>query len=283
MDVLQRISHKLPTLTKSQRRLAEYLLANWERAAYQSANSLAKQLGMSQSSVIRIAEPLGYDGFPALQKALQEAVQRRISTVSRVDRATLVHGQAGPEHTIAFVMRQDEANIKNTLRHLEPEQIRLINRLITSAKRIYVIGMRSSAALAHFFGFNLNLLLQNVRILTSDYGLIEDLRSVSPDDVVIAISFPRYTRLTIEGARFAKEHGCKLIGITDAPASPLAGMADLLLVAETSSAYFNLSYAAVMALFDVLLTDLAVSFGDKHLREFGGFEKALERFKIFED
>ncbi len=283
MDVLKQISERMSLLTQKQQKVAKYLLENWEKASFESAIVIAGKLGMSQSSVIRTSHALGFDGIPALQSQLRDFMQTHISTVNRMERASRLQSSEGIEGVIGTVMKQSAENIKGTLHALEPGKVEELLALVKGARSIHVLGMRSSAALAQFLGFNLNLLLGNVRVLDSDHGLYEKIRSLTANDVLISISFSRYARLTVEATRIAHERGVRIVGITDSLAAPIAGFCNIDIVAKTSSMHLTNSYVAVMAVFDILLSALLLSDKDKFSKELEKLEEGFLRLRIFEN
>lgn len=283
MDVLKQISEKMVLLTPKQQRVARYILENWEKASYESAIVIAGKLGMSQSSVIRTSNALGFDGVPDLQSRLRDFMQTHISTVNRMERAARLQSSDGLEGVISTVLKQSAENIRSTLHALDVGKVNEILALVKGAQRICVLGMRSSAALAQFLGFNLNLLLGNVTVLDSDHGLYERIRSLTPDDVLISISFSRYARLTVEATRIAHELGVGIIGITDSLAAPIAGLCRVEVVASTTSMHLTNSYVSVMAFYDVLLSALLLSDKEKYSKELENLEEGFRRFGIFEN
>jgi len=283
MDVLKQISEKMNLLTPKQQRVAKYILENWEKASFESAIVIARKLGMSQSSVIRTSNALGFDGVPDLQSQLRDFMQTHISTVNRMERATRLQSSDGIEGVISTVLKQSADNIRGTLQVLEAVKVKELLAAIKGARNIYVLGMRSSAALAEFLGFNLNLLLGNVFVMDSDHGLYEKIRSLTPDDLLISISFSRYARLTVEATRIAYERDVRIIGITDSLAAPIAGYCSIDIIAQTTSMHLTNSYVAVMAVFDILLSALLLSDKDKYLKELENLEEGFSRLHIFEN
>jgi DNA-binding MurR/RpiR family transcriptional regulator len=283
MDILKQIGEHMPHLTAKQQKVAKYILDNWDKVAYQSAIMIAEKLQMSQSSVIRAVNALGFNGVPHMQSELRDFVQTRISTLSRIDRASRTQNKNDIEGLISTILRQSEENLRHTLHSLDPDKLREAVERVKKAKKIYVLGMRSSASLAHFFGFNLNLLLKNVSIIGSDYNLYEKLRTLTDEDVLISFSFSRYTRVALESTRIAKERGCTVIGITDSLSSPLTALSHITFITQTASLHMTNSYTAAMALLDALLSAITLSAKDKYLKELEDLEAGFQRLQIFEN
>lgn len=283
MDVLKQISEKMPLLTAKQQTVAKYILENWEKASFESAITMAKKLNMSQSSVIRTTNALGFEGVPHLQSELRDYIQTHISTVNRMERASRMQKSEGSEGVVGSVIKQSAENIRGTLQGLDVRKVDDFIRAIKKARKIYVLGMRSSASLAQYLGFNLNLLLGNVIVLDSDHGLYEQIRSLTAEDVLVSISFSRYARLTVEATRMAHEHRATVVGITDSMAAPIASLCDIDILARTESMHLSNSYVSVMAVFDVLLSILLLSDKEKYLRELEKLEEGFLRLHIFEN
>jgi DNA-binding MurR/RpiR family transcriptional regulator len=283
MDVLKQISEKMSLLTPKQQKVAKYLLENWEKASFESAIVMARKLGMSQSSVIRTSNALGFEGIPDLQFQLRDFMQAHISTVSRVERASRMQSNDSIEGVISTVLKQSVEDIRGTLQALDADKIKKLLTFIKNARSIYVMGMRSSAALARFLGFNLDVLLGKVFVLDSDHGLYEKIRSLTPDDVLIAISFSRYAHLTVEATRMAHERNVRIIGVTDSFAAPITGLCCVEIVVKASSMHLNNSHAAAMAVFDVLLSALLLSDKDKYIKDLESLEEGFLRLHIFEN
>ena len=280
MDVLKTINEAIPKLSKGQKVVACYILENWQAAAYKSARTLADELGVSQSTILRTADQLGFDGFPALQEALQGVISAKVSILSRLDLAT-EDSQGAVSDEVAKVLRLHEANLQQTFRQIDAEMLYRVAALLRKAGRVAVLGMRSSAAVAHCLGFNLSFVRGNVQIFNSDYMLIEYIASLNHEDALVVISFSRYTFAAIETAKLAKKKNCKVIAITDSLLSPLMSIADECFLVSTVSRHINHSHMAAVALADAIVTLVTITGQQEARKNLTEIEESLDSLKIF--
>jgi len=185
------------------------------------------------------------------------------------------------ETTLLKIRQLQETNLHQTINDSNPNHIRQTIEYIVNAKKIYIVGMRSAAALVYYLGFNLNMMLKGIKQITNDYSLLEDIRSLTKDDLLIAISFPRYTRLTETAVHLAKEHQCPVVSITDCLASPIAKPADVVLMAASKSFYFNQSLGAAMTLCDIILTQLTIDYHQIYRQSMEELEEDYKRLNVF--
>lgn len=279
MDILEQISKNISDLSKKQKVVAKYILENWENIPHQSSVEIAKNLEISQSSVIRTTKTLGFNSFPELQNALRLIIQRQLSFVDRLEQTEI--GNPNIETTLLKIRQLQEMNLRQTINASNPKHIRQTIEYIVNARKVYVVGMRSSATLVHYLGFNLNMMTKKIKQITNDYSLLEDIRSLDKQDLLIAISFPRYTQLTKTAVYLAKEQQCPIVAITDCLSSPIAKPADIVLLAASKSFYFNQSLSAAMALCDILLTQLTTDYHQLYRQGMEELEKDYERLNIF--
>lgn len=279
MDILEQISKNISNLSKKQKVVAKYILENWKNIPHQSSVEIAKNLEISQSSVIRTTKTLGFNSFPELQNALRLIIQRQLSFVDRLEQIEVVNPNI--ETTLLKIRQLQEMNLRQTINASNPEHIRQTIEYIVNARKVYVVGMRSSATLVHYLGFNLNMMTKKIKQITNDYSLLENIRSLDKQDLLIAISFPRYTQLTKTAVYLAKEQQCPIVAITDCLSSPIAKPADIVLLAASKSLYFNQSLSAAMALCDILLTQLTTDYHQLYRQGMEELEKDYERLNIF--
>lgn len=270
-DLISRIQEHYPRLSKSQKIIAEFILNHYDKAAFMTASKLGEKVGVSESTVVRFANTLGYDGYPELHDALQELIKLKLTTVQRLE---LSDDLLNKESILKTVLKADINNIKTTLEEIDINIFETIVDKILRAKRIYIIGLRSSTALAEYMGFYLNLILDNIKIVTQGISdIFEQIFRVSKGDLVIGISFPRYSRRTVEALKFAKNQGADIVAITDSFISPLAGISDHVLLAKSNMASFVDSLVAPLSIINALV--VAVGVREK--------EKVSQTFKKLED
>jgi DNA-binding MurR/RpiR family transcriptional regulator len=283
IDILKHISSVSHTLPKNQQLVSRYLMDNWERALYESSLMIARKVGVSQSTVVRTVANLGYDSYPEFQAALRLILQDQISSINRIDQVSTEQKGQSLEQRIKKMFDQHQENLKTTLVHLDTEQLLKAARLIWKGKRIYILGLRTSGSLAHYFGLPLSMIRENVTILSSDYALIENIRTTGSGDVLIAFSFTRYYQDTIAAASLARERGCTIIGITDTIAAPLTRLGDIVFHVPVISMHYSNSYAAVVALIDILLNTIGTDNKIAVMKALKDMEEGFKKFHIFGD
>ena len=252
-ELIQRLNHSGKKLSKSHRRIAECIVTHYDKAAFMTASRLGEYVGVSESTVVRFAAALGYEGYPQLQKALQELIRHRLTASQRFEMTTdMDHTQV-----LSKVMKADIQNIRATLDELDLNTFEEVVERFLEAKQIYILGLRSSAPIAQFFGHYLGFIFPNVQVVTSGISdVFEQLSRIGEDDLLVGISFPRYTSRTIEAMELARKKGASLVAITDGPLSPLHAAADLCLMAKSDMASFVESMAAPLSLINALIVAL---------------------------
>lgn len=264
-----RVQENSPNFSAKQKLIAEYLLIKYDKAAFMTAAKLGAAIGVSESTVVRFAYALGYEGFPHMQKALQDIVKKRLTTVDRLQMA--VHDKQ--EQVLDKVLRNDITNIRLTLEEISREDFTEAVSMILAAKNVYIISLRSATALGLFLNFYLHLLLKNCRIISGAGTLFEQLTAVETGDLVIGISFPRYSRQTVEGLKYAQEKGATTLAITDSVISPLAKFSKVVLVAHSDMTSFIDSFVAPLSVINALI--IAVGTKESHRTE-----EALRQLEI---
>ncbi len=251
-DILATIESGMPSFSKGQRAIGQFILDSYDKAAFMTASRLGQTVHVSESTVVRFAAELGYDGYPSMQKALQEMVRSRLTSVQRIE---IADGRLGNQEILSTVMQADIEKIRMTLEETDRESFYRAVEAILSAHRIYVLGARSASALADFLCYYFELIFDNTIPVhaTSSSETFEQLLRVGEEDVVIGISFPRYSSRTVKAMRFARERGARVIAITDSEASPLAEIATEKLLAKSDMASFVDSLVAPLSLINALI------------------------------
>lgn len=255
-DLLDRIRSQMSDFSKGQRAIGSYILNNYDKATFLTASRLGEVTGVSESTVVRFATALGYEGYPELQVALQELIRIRLTSVQRME---VTNDRIGGGDVLESVLNSDMAKIRSTLESVSREDFSSASEAIVKAKRIYIIGMRSSASLASFLAFNFRFMFDNVTLVqtTSGSEIFEQLLRVTKDDVVIAISFPRYSKRIISAVEFAHMQGAHIVALTDSALSPIAANANSALYAKSDMASFVDSLVAPLSIINALLVDIA--------------------------
>ena len=243
--------------SKGQKRIAAFILENYDKAAFMTASRLGQLAGVSESTVVRFASELGYDGYPGMRKALQDTIRSRLTSVQRIEVARETMDE---ENVLESVLMADIDKLHITLDECSRESFNQTVEQIVNARHIYIVGMRSSTCLANFLGFYLNLLLENVHIIqdTAVSEVYEQIIRIREGDVFIGISYPRYSSRTVRAMKFAKTAGAHVIGITDGEASPFVGVADTLLYAKSDMVSFLDSLVAPLSLINALIVSVGL-------------------------
>lgn len=256
--LLNRIQAHADQLTDGQRLIADYLIHDYHRGAFMTAAALGRQVGISESTVVRFATSLGYSGYPEMQQDLQQMVREKLTTVDRL--LGTVQDVGDTDSLVYSLLRAEIDNLTQTIQELPMTQFQAAVSYICAADTVWVVGYRSAWSVAFYLGFNLSWVLPNVRMVIADQGEpFEQLMHVSARDVVIGVSFPRYTMRTMEALTFAHQQGARIIVITDGVISPLARVADVLLPARSSLKSFADSLTAPVALAYALVTCVSVT------------------------
>lgn len=267
-------------LSKGHKRIADFIKNNYEKASFMTAAKLGKTVGVSESTVVRFASHVGFDGYPELQKHLQELVKSHLTSVQRMEVAA---NRMGDDDIINDAFAADAEMLKRTREGVSREDFFGSVAAINKAHKIYVLGSRSSASLASFAAFYLNYLCDNVVLIdtSSTSEMFEQMFRISEQDVCIAISFPRYSNQTINALSFAKSRGATIISITDGEMSPIAQYATYLLVAESSMVSFVDSLVAPLSLINALIAACAKE-NDGHVCEnLGELEKIWDKYHVY--
>ena len=280
-DILALIQENMNTFSKGQKRIAAFILESYDKAAFMTASRLGKKVGVSESTVVRFAAELGYDGYPDMQKSLQKMIRNRLTSVQRIE---VTNDRIGDQDLVSMVLQSDMEKIRLTLEELDRDAFDHAVKAIVSAKRIYIIGVRSSAAIASFLGFYFNLIFDNVVNVTAGTAseMFEHLLRVGEDDVVIGVSFPRYSSRTVQAMSFARDRKATTVAITDSEASPLAPICKYTLKARSDMASFGDSLVAPLSLVNALLVAVSLAKNDDLANTFQTLERIWEDYGVYE-
>lgn len=275
------LQQKAGTFSKGQRMLARYITESYDKAAFMTASKLGKTVGVSESTVVRFAVELGYDGYPNMQKAMQNMVLNRLTAVQRIE---VANDRIGDQDVLSTVMQSDADKLRQTAEIVDRGDFRSAVSKILEAKRIYVMGARSVAPLASFLGYYLNFMFNDVRIITASGAseMFEKLVGIDSNDVVVAFSFPRYSAATVKGAQYCRTTGATVIGFTDSRLSPLGQHCDHILVAKSDMASLVDSIVAPLSVVNALIVALAS--GREHIlaKTFDALERVWEEYSVYE-
>ncbi len=280
-DLLSVLARGSSKFSKGQRVIAKYILNNYDKAAFMTAGKLGRIVGVSESTVVRFAAELGYDGYPSMRKALQEMIRHRLTSVQRIE---VAKSMIDDTDLVKSIIGSDMQNLQATLELLEHDSFNKLVDSIVEAKNIYIVGMRTSTSLATFLGLYLNLLRDNVNVVhdTAASEIYEQIIRISTGDLFIGISFPRYSSHTVDAMQFAKKMGAKTAAITDSSASPLNGIADVCLHAKSDMVSFLDSLVAPMSLINAIIVAVGIRNKERVSETFERLEKIWSEHDVYE-
>lgn len=280
-DLITKIQSELPGFSKGQKQIARFILEHYDKAAFMTASRLGVTVGVSESTVVRFATELGYDGYPHLQRALQEMIRNKLTSVQRME---VAGDRMGGRDVLQTVLHADTDMIRVTLDEIDRDAFQGAVDALMGAKRIYILGVRSSSALASFLGFYFNLLFENVTLVhtNSVSEIFEQVLRVGPGDVLFGISFPRYSKRTLSAMKYARDRGARVIALTDSQLSPLARVADHVLLARSDMASFVDSLVAPLSVINALIVAVGMSRRDEIEQTFNKLERIWEEYGVYE-
>ena len=279
-DFVRALERVLPELSKGQKRIAGYILENYDKAAYMTAQTLGETVGVSESTVVRFATELGFEGYPQLQAQIRETVRVRLTTVQRMEAA---NDRISDENVLTTILQNDADKIRATLETIDRDAFVRAVDLILGARNIYIMGMRSSAILAEFMHYYFGLLFDNVRLIRPASGseMFEHLMKVRSDDVIIAISFPRYTTGIVHAVEYARKTGAHVIALTDSKSSPIVPFADETLVAKSEMASFVDSLVAPMSIINAIIAYIGKKKHSEVTETLGRLESVWKEYNVY--
>ncbi len=280
-NVLATIKSEMPRMSKGQRRISEYILTHYEKAAYMTAAKLGQNSGVSESTVVRFANELGYNGYPEFLHALQTAVDARLTSVQRIE---VTDERIGNASVLEKTLNSDIAKIKATLEANDSDYFESVVESIINAENLYIAGARSTSVLSDLLSYNMKLAFDHVhRVDTSSGSIIfEQMHRIKKGDVFIALSFPRYSKRIVKAVSFAKNCGAEVIGITDNESSPIAPFADKLLFAKSDMASYMDSLVAPLSLINAIIVSITLKRKEDLAATFERLERVWDEYDVFD-
>lgn len=279
-DILALLQEKEPTFSKGQKRIARYITEDYDKAAFMTANRLGKTVGVSESTVVRFAVDLGFDGYPEMQKAMQKMVLNRLTSIQRIEVAS---NRIGDQDVVSMVLHSDMEKLRQTGEVLSREEFSAAVNAILKAKRVYILGVRSTAPLANFLGYYMNYMFNNVHVV-SGFGTVEmfeKIVGITSEDVLIAFSFPRYSSSTTKGAKYCRSTGATVIGITDSRLSPLGVNSDHVLIAKSDMVSLVDSLVAPLSIVNALIVAIAAKRENELSQTFANLERIWDEYDVY--
>ena len=280
-NLLQQLSDRMSTFSKGQRQIATYILEHYDRAAYMTASKLGAEVNVSESTVVRFADELGFSGYPELQRALQELAKTHLTAAQRME---VADNLLGKDNILEKVLLGDAEKIRHTLEDLDRDAFYAAVEKIASARNIYILGSRSSASLAGFLNFNFQMMFDNVRNVevTSGSEMFEHILNIGREDVLIAISFPRYSKRTVRAVQFAHDAGADVVSITDSAKSPIAAGCDQLLIARSDMASFVDSLVAPLSIINAMVAAVSMRCHDEVAARLRRLETIWDEYDVYD-
>lgn len=281
-SLMTRIESLMPKFSKGQRLIAKYIQTEYGQAAFMTAAKLGETVGVSESTVVRFATELGYSGYPKMQQAMQEMIRDKLTSFQRIE---VSQSRIGNGSVIEHVLNSDIDNIKQTIEETSRDDFKKSIQAICNAKTIYIYGLRSSSALASFLGYYLGLIFGNVKVIsTADRArLYEELNRINQDDVMIAISFPRYSHHISTAMKFAMDRNANVIAITDSMNSPIAQVSKYVLLARSDMATIVDSLVAPLSLINALIVATVIERKDDVVNTFKDLERIWYNYGVYTD
>jgi len=280
-DVLTIIESKYKKFSKGQRQIANFIVQNYDKAAFMNAAKLGRTVGVSESTIVRFASMLGYDGYPGMRKALQGMTRNRLTSVQRIE---VARDTMDSRDILQSVLTSDVDKIRQTLEEVDKIQFEAAVKSLLGAKRIFVLGLRAAATLSGFMGFYLSLTTENVRTVGDTYAneAIEQIVNIGAGDVLFAISFPRYSRRTVRALSYARDQGATTIALTDSAVSPIAPLADIRLFAKSDMVSYLDSLVAPLSVINAILVAMAHQAEEKVSENLTRLERMWTEYDVFE-
>lgn len=280
-DILSVLQSNVYRFSKGQRAIAAYITESYDKAAFMTANKLGKSVGVSESTVVRFAMELGFDGYPQMQKAMQDMVMNRLTSVQRME---VANDRIGDQDVLSMVIQSDVEKLRQTAETVSRDDFKAAVEAILGARRVYIMGTRSTSVLASFLGHYLRHMLDSVHVVTSSGAseMFEQIIGVNSKDVVIAFSFPRYSTATFKGAQFCQKTGAKVIGVTDSLLSPLGRSSDHVLLCKSDMISLVDSLTAPFSIANALIVAIAARRERELQKTFSSLEKVWEEYQVYE-
>lgn len=280
-NIVVLLESRMSSMSKGQKKISRYMIDHYDKAAFMTASKLGAVVGVSESTVVRFAAEMGYEGYPEMQKALKSYTGSRMTSIQRMD---VMNDQLNGEDVLSRVLSFDIEQIRKTLDEIDRDEFASTVDELVAAKSVYVIGARSAAVLARYIVFYFNIMVENCKIVhtTSTSEMFEQILNIGSGDIMIGVSFPRYSKHTVKAFRYAHERGAKVIAITDSSTSPLARYADHLLTAHSDMASFADSLVAPMSLINALISAVGMRKKEYVEANFHTLEKIWDQYEVFE-
>ncbi len=279
-EVVEKIKTKYDKLSKGQKLLADYIISNYDKAAFLTAAKLGALVGVSESTVVRFAMNLGYQGYPEFQRALEEMVRNKLNSIQRME---VAYGRISQSQILSSVLQSDADKIKLTLENIDEKAFETAIDILLNSKHIYVLGIRSCSPLANFLSFYLNMLFDNVHLIQTNSAseIFEQMIRIDEQDAIIGISFPRYSVRTLKAMEFANNRNAKVITLTDSIHSPMNLYSSCNLIARSDMASIVDSLVAPLSVINALVVALCMKKQTEVVNTLETLEKIWDEYQVY--
>ncbi len=281
-DLMSKIKNNFHKFSKGQKMIAQFIIEHYDKAAFMTAAKIAERVDVSESTVVRFATFLGYSGYPEMQKALQVLIKNKLTAVQRIGLNDDVNDKLKLHKKI---LKNEMNNMRFLFDHFDFEALDRATELILNANRVFVLGLRTSSTLSNYLGFYLDVILDNVKVLNNSgvNSLYEEIIRVKDNDLMIIISYPRYSKTTIDAAKFVKEKGVKIVAITDTEESPAYSLADASILAKSNIVSFVDSLVVPMAIINNLIINISLKEKEEIVEYYNVLEKLWDNNSIYQN
>ncbi len=282
-NLMSNIKSNFNSFSKGQKRIAQFIIDHYDKAAFMTAAKIGERVDVSESTVVRFATTLGYSGFPEMQKALQVLIKNKLTTVQRIGLNDDVYSDNLKLHK--KILKNEMNSIRYVFDHFDMEALDKATELILNTNRVFVLGLRTSSTLANYLGFYLDVALDDVKVLNNSgvNSLYEEIIRINEDDLLIVISYPRYSKTTIDAARFVKEHNAKIVAITDTEESPVYALADASLLAKSNIVSFVDSLVVPLAIINNLIINISLREKEEIVEYYNRLEELWDNNGIYQN
>lgn len=279
-DVIARIHELYPNMSKGHKRIAQFITEHYDQAVFMTAAKLGNELGISESTVVRFAAGIGYEGYPEFQKALEDWVKGQLGAVQKIG---VKYGKSTQSEILTSVLTADMEKIQDTMANLDPVAFETAVRIILEAEHVYVVGLRSCEPLARFLHFYLNMIRENVQLLctTSVTEMFEQMIRINEKDALIGISFPRYSMRTLKAMEFANDRNAKVIAVTDSTHSPMNLYSSCNLFARSDMVSIVDSLVAPLSLINALVVALCLKRPEAVKQNLEMLEETWNNYQVY--
>lgn len=280
-DIISSIKTTRDTMSKSHKKIADFICNHYDKAAFMTAAKLSEKVGVSQSTVVRFATELGYDGYPEFQRVLREIIKNKLTAVQRME---ITSSKFAEKNILSTVISSDIEKLRQTMEQVSADDFTQAINTIIGARRIYILGARTCFSIASFLGFYLNLMSYDVKLITTNSAseTFEQIFDADKDDVIIAISYPRYSRRTLNAVKYAHDRGSGIIAITDSEHSPIYPYADHKIIAKSDMTNFVDSLVAPFSIINAIIVALVMRNEEKIAEKFTALENIWDEYQVYE-